>query len=100
MPHALTSPSPVVTNAVYKNDTEALRRLLYRVQNHGDTPPSSVAPPSSSPVAAYNKPVPPPPTNGYGGLSNGFPSAAPFAAYQQQPAMPPSTSLVPCQESG
>jgi E3 SUMO-protein ligase PIAS1 len=78
----LTSPSPVITNAVYKNDADALRRLQYRVQHHGDAPPPAAS--SSSPAApAYSQPPPPPPAaNGYS-MSNGYGANAAYPSYQQ-----------------
>jgi len=77
-----------------KGDTETLRRLLYRVQNHGDTPPSSVAPASSSPTSPpYHKPPPSAPTNGYGSASNGFQANPAYSPYAQQPTMANSTPI-------
>jgi E3 SUMO-protein ligase PIAS1 len=85
---SLTSPSPVITNAVYKNDAEALRRLQYRVQHHGDAPTAAA---SSSPAApSYTQP-PAPAANGYG-VANGYPSSASYPPYQQPP-MPSRTPV-------
>jgi E3 SUMO-protein ligase PIAS1 len=87
------SRSPVIQNAIHQGDAEALRRLLYRVQNHGDTPTGSLAPTSSSPPATSYTHPPPPPTNGYS-MANGYQSNASYPAYQQ-PQIPPSTPLNP-----
>jgi E3 SUMO-protein ligase PIAS1 len=85
----LTSRSPVINNAVLRNDAEGLRRLQYRVQHHGEAPSSAA---SSSP-AAPSYPQPPAPTaNGYS-MTNGYQSNASYSAYQQ-PHMPPRTPLI------
>jgi hypothetical protein len=87
----LTSPSPVITNAVYKNDAEALRRLQYRVQHHGDAPPAAD---SSSPAApSYTQP-PTPAANGYS-MPNGYQNSASYPPYQQPP-MPSRTPISLC----
>lgn len=76
----------VITNAVYKNDTETLQRLQLRVQNHGDLPPAI----SSSPTAPSYKPASSS-TNGY---ANGYSAPASYAPYQQ-PSMPARTHPMP-----
>ena len=82
----LTSRSPVITNAVYKNDAEALRRLQYRVQHHGDAPSPAQPAASSSPAApSYAQPRAP-----SDNMTNGYQSNAAYPAYQQ-PQIPPRT---------
>ncbi|KAH5740662.1 hypothetical protein HBI17_176240 [Parastagonospora nodorum] len=76
----------LITNAVYKNDAEALRRLQYRVQHHGDAPPAAT---SSSPAApSYAQPSAPA-SNGYS-MSNGYQSSAAYQPYPppQMPSRP------------
>jgi len=86
----LTSPSPVITNAVYKNDAEALRRLQYRVQNHGDAPSAAT---SSSPAApSYAQPSAPA-SNGYS-MTNGYQTSAAYQPYPP-PQMPSRTPTGP-----
>lgn len=75
----LTSPSPVITNAVYKNDAETMQRLQLRVQNHGDVPSAL----SSSPAAPSYRPSSTS-TNGY---TNGYQSNTAYTAYSA-PSMP------------
>lgn len=84
--HLLTSPSPVIANAVARSDTDLLRRLQYRVQHHGEAPP----PATSSPVASSYSQPPPPIANGYS-MANGYQSNGAYQPYQQpqQPPMPP-----------
>lgn len=61
-----------------------LRRLQYRVQNHGEAPtPAS----STSPTAPSFSSVPPPAMNRHT-HSNGYSSASQFGALHQ-PAVPP-----------
>ncbi|KAJ4332070.1 E3 SUMO-protein ligase pli1 [Ascochyta clinopodiicola] len=76
----------LINSAVNTDNPEALRRLQFRVQNHGEAPtPTS----SSSPTAAaFPKPAPPAmkahtPTNGYA-------SASQFSALHQLPPPRPA----------
>ncbi|KAH9873009.1 hypothetical protein J1614_005405 [Plenodomus biglobosus] len=70
----------LITSAVQHGDAEALRRLQYRVQHHGDAPPPATA---SSPTAPSFPQATPPAANGYS-LANGYPaSRSSYSAYQQ-----------------
>jgi E3 SUMO-protein ligase PIAS1 len=75
----LTSLSLVITNAVYKNDADTLRRLQYRVQHHGDAPPTAAS--SSSPAAPTYTQPPTPTANGYN-MTNGYGGSAGYSSYQ------------------
>lgn len=69
-------------------NAETLRRLQFRVQNHGDAPtPQS----SSSPTAPSFSNPPPPMMNGHA-QSNGYASSSQFSALHQ-PA-PPRTPVL------
>ncbi|KAF1851148.1 uncharacterized protein K460DRAFT_361907 [Cucurbitaria berberidis CBS 394.84] len=75
----------LIQNAVLQNDADALRRLQYRVQHHGDAPP----PTASSPAAPSFSHPPAPTANGFS-MANGYQTSGSYPAYQQpQPHIPP-----------
>jgi E3 SUMO-protein ligase PIAS1 len=80
----------LINHAVARSDAEQLRRLQYRVQNHGDAPP----PATSSPVAPSFSSQPPPPlptANGYS-MANNYQTNGAYPSYQTpKPSMPPRT---------
>ncbi|KAH8724714.1 E3 SUMO-protein ligase PIAS1 [Phaeosphaeriaceae sp. PMI808] len=69
-----------INTAVFKNDTEILRRLQYRVQHHGNAPPTAT---SSSPSAPSYAHPPAPTANGYN-RTNDYQSSLSYPSYPQQ----------------
>lgn len=77
-----------INNAVLKNDTPTLQRMLYRVQNHGEAPPPAAATTttSSSAIPSYSHMSAQ--TNGYS-MANGYQNKPSYPSY---PPPPPTSS--------
>lgn len=78
----------LIQSAVSTGNAETLRRLQFRVQNHGEAPSAT----SSSPTASSLSNLPPPGMNGHA-QSNGYSSASQFGLMHQPP--PPPRSAAP-----
>ncbi|KAJ4991630.1 sumo ligase [Stagonosporopsis vannaccii] len=79
----------LINTAVTAGNAETLRRLQFRVQNHGEAPtPAS----SSSPTAPSFSTLPPPGMNGHA-APNGWSSASQFGLLHQRP--PPPQAAAP-----
>ncbi|KAF3042118.1 SUMO ligase siz1 [Didymella heteroderae] len=69
----------LINTAVASGNAETLRRLQFRVQNHGEAP----TPQSSSSPTAPSFPNPPPPMMNGHAQSNGYSSSSQFSALHQ-----------------
>jgi hypothetical protein len=78
----LTSPSPVITNALLGNNADTMRRLQHRVDHHGDAPAAALPRPARTAAPFNDMPV----ANDYS-ATNGYPSNAAPSPYQQ-PQLP------------